>query len=97
MPFQLDHEPKNFSISTGPASRRASDCLERSLDASSICFAASPESAAAWVTPAILLETSFVPSDKLRKESSGENCYPCQWAKLLPMSAVAQGERDGSS
>jgi hypothetical protein len=28
---------------------------------------------------------------KLRNASDGKNCYPCQWAKLLPMSPAGQG------
>ncbi len=36
------------------------------------------------------LRTTAV-SARLRKATSSKNCYPCQWAKLLPMSAAAQG------
>ena len=27
--------------------------------------------------------------------SSVKNCYPCQWAKLLPMSRAGHGEKAG--
>ena len=30
-------------------------------------------------------------SDKLREALRRKTCNPCQWAKLLPMSAVGQG------
>jgi hypothetical protein len=34
---------------------------------------------------------------KLRRPSGSKNCYPCHWAKLLPMSPAGQGERAGSA